>query len=48
MITQVSKWLFDSLALIFNGILTWGIIGFGMVSVYLIGRIINLIKKFFR
>lgn len=48
MISDVAAWLYTSILSLFQGILTWGILGFGIVSVHVLGRIINFIKRFFK
>lgn len=49
MFTQTANWLFSIGSSFFNSLLSdWGIIGFGVLSTFLIVRVFNFVKRFFR
>lgn len=49
MLTQVAQFLFSTGSRFFNSILSdWGIIGYGILSTFLIVRVTNFIRRFFR
>lgn len=49
MLVQVSDFLFNLGSMFFNSILSdWGIIGLGLISTFLIVRVVNFIRRFFK
>lgn len=49
MLVQVADFLFSSGKKFFDSLLTdWGIIGFGIISVFVLPRVVNFMKRFFR
>lgn len=49
MFVQVGNFLIDTMLKYFNSIATdWGIIGIGMISIFVLQRVINFIKRFFK
>lgn len=47
--TEVANFLFVSGKKFFDSFLSdWGIIGFGMIAVFVVPRIVNFMKRFFR
>lgn len=47
--TEVATWLFNVGIAFFNSLLyDWGIIGFGVISTFLLIRVVNFIKRFFK
>lgn len=49
MLVQVSNFLFSVGLSLFNSLMTeWGIIGLGLVSTFLLIRVVNFIKRFFK
>lgn len=49
MLVQVAEFLFNTGTMFFNSIMTtWGIIGMGIVSTFILVRVANFIKRFFR
>lgn len=46
---EVSNWLFNIGSMFFQSILNdWGIIGLGLISTFILVRVVNFIKRFFR
>lgn len=49
MLLQVAQFLFNTASDFFNSLLSdWGIIGFGIVATFLLVRVTNFIRRFFR
>lgn len=49
MLVQVADFLFMSGKKFFDSLLTdWGIIGFGIISMFVFPRVVNFMKRFFR
>lgn len=45
----ITVWLFNTGKSLFDSILTdWGIIGLGILSTFLIIRVVNFMKRFFK
>lgn len=46
---QTAQWLFSTGLSFFNSIMSdWGVIGVGLVSTFLIIRVVNFVKRFFK
>lgn len=46
---DVAQWLFNTGILFFNSLLSdWGIIGLGIISTFLLVRVVNFMRRFFR
>lgn len=49
MLVQVSQFLYSVGSMFFNSIMSeWGIIGIGLISTFLIIRVVNFIRRFFK
>lgn len=49
MLVQVSNFLFSVGLSLFNSIMSdWGIIGLGLISTFLLIRVVNFMKRFFK
>lgn len=49
MLVDVANFLFNTSVSFFNSIMTdWGIIGIGLISTFLLIRVVNFIKRFFK
>lgn len=47
--TTVAQYLFSTGQLFFNSILTdWGIIGYGILSTFIIIRVVNFVRRLFK
>lgn len=46
---EVANYLFNTSILFFNSLMSdWGIIGIGVISTFLLVRVVNFIRRFFK
>lgn len=49
MLAKVATFLFDSGKEIFDSILNdWGLIGYGIIFMFIMPRVVNIMKRFFK